>query len=102
MQASSAKLRVAWSYVKLCLGFLLIGVVLLFATQNAQVATVSFLHWQTRLSQSLLVFADFALGAVAGSLFTGRLYWRGSRMGKRRQEGADTGRADTGRSRSTP
>jgi uncharacterized integral membrane protein len=84
MQPSSTKLRLAWSYFKLAFGFLLVGVVLLFATQNAQVATVSFLHWQTRLSQSLLVFAAFAVGAVAGSLFTGRLYWRRSRIGKRR------------------
>jgi uncharacterized integral membrane protein len=66
-------------YARLAAGLLLFGAALVFASQNAEVARVRFLGWQAGVSQALLLFLAFAVGAAAGSLLTGWLHWRRGR-----------------------
>jgi uncharacterized integral membrane protein len=84
MNVSPKQLGVLWVYLKLALGLLLIGLVLVFASQNADVVTVRFLSWRFHMSQSLLIFLAFATGAVSGSLAMGWFTWRRARARKQR------------------
>jgi uncharacterized integral membrane protein len=70
-----AKLR---RYAKLFVGGLLLGVVLIFASQNADPATVHLLSWQFELSLSLLIFFVLVIGIAVGTLAAGLLRWRRS------------------------
>lgn len=74
-------MKTIWVYVKLAIGVVLIGVVLIFTTQNAEAVQVQFLGWSRELSLSLLVFLVLAVGVLSGFLMSEWFHWRG---GKRR------------------
>lgn len=64
-----------WRYFKLLIGAILLGVVLVFATQNADPVTVHFFTRRFELSLSLLLFLDFVAGMVVGAIVNGWLRW---------------------------
>jgi uncharacterized integral membrane protein len=86
MKVSPKRLGVVWVYLKLAFGLLLLGLFLVFASQNAALVTVEFLSWRLDMSQSLLIFLAFATGAVSGSLAMGWFTWRQARARKRRSQ----------------
>lgn len=65
-----------WRYAKLLVGALLLGAVLIFASQNADPTTVHFLSWQFELSLSLLIFLVLVIGIAVGALAAGWIRWR--------------------------
>lgn len=71
-------------YLKLFLGFVLIGSVLIFTVENAYPVTVRWFAWQLELSQSLLVFFVFFIGALSGALTMSWFHWRTSRQRRER------------------
>jgi len=79
----SGKGTLGWAYLKLVLGFALLGAVLIFTFQNTDVVRMRFLGWVLELSLSLLIFLTLALGFLSGFLMTGLRHWR------RRRKGAD-------------
>lgn len=66
-------------YTRLAIALVLLGAVLVFASQNANVVSVRFLGWQTEMSLALLLFFALATGIAIGSLVAGGLYWRRAR-----------------------
>lgn len=66
-----------WVYLKLLLGFALIGTVLVFTVQNAGVVRVRFLGWSLESSLSLVIFLVLAVGLLSGFLLTEWFRWRG-------------------------
>lgn len=58
---------------------LLLAALLVFASQNADVAYMRFLGWQAGVSQALPLFFTFGLGVATGSLLTGWRGWRRTR-----------------------
>ena len=54
--------------IKLILGLILMGLVVVVALQNAEIVTVRFLLWQFSLPQALMSLASMAVGVVAGLL----------------------------------
>ena len=64
-------------YLKLVLGFVLLGAVLAFTAQNAAVVQVRFLGWTIESSLSLVIFLVLAIGFLSGSLLTQWFRWRG-------------------------
>jgi len=79
MAAMAGKSGFRWAYLKLAAGCVLIGAVLIFTTQNADVVHVRFMGWQLELSLSLLIFLVLALGLASGFLMAGWLSWRRKR-----------------------
>jgi uncharacterized integral membrane protein len=79
MAVTSGNGGFTWAYMKLAAGCLLVGAVLVFTAQNAEVVHVRFLGWQLDLSLSLLIFLVLALGIVSGYLMAGWLSWRKKR-----------------------
>jgi uncharacterized integral membrane protein len=70
-------MKSVWVYVKLVLGFALIGMVLVFTAQNAAVVRVRFLGWSLESSLSLVIFLVLAVGLLSGFLLTEWFRWRG-------------------------
>jgi uncharacterized integral membrane protein len=64
-------------YLKLIVGFVLIGTVLIFTAQNAAAVRVRFLGWILESSLSLVIFLVLAIGLLSGSLLTEWFRWRG-------------------------
>ena len=54
--------------IKLVIGLILMGLVVVVALQNAEIVTVKFLLWQFSLPQALMSLASMAVGVVAGLL----------------------------------
>jgi uncharacterized integral membrane protein len=81
----ASQLRLAWVYLKLILGLLLVGITLIFVTQNAEVVLVQFLVWDIQMSQSLLIFSALTIGVLAGFLMTGWIYWRRTRGSRKKR-----------------
>jgi putative membrane protein len=54
--------------IKLVIGLILMGLVVVVALQNAEIVTVRFLFWQFSLPQALMSLASMAVGVVAGLL----------------------------------
>ena len=59
----------------LALIVLLAGVTILFALQNLQTITVSFLNWSVTLPIALVVMGAYALGMVTGGSVLAFLRW---------------------------
>lgn len=59
----------------LALIILLAGVTILFALQNLQTITVSFLNWSVTLPIALVVMGAYALGMVSGGSVLAFLRW---------------------------
>ena len=70
-------MKAALAYVKPALGLILIGTVLVFTAQNAEVVRVQFLGWVLESSLSLLMFLVLAVGLLSGFLMTEWFRWRG-------------------------
>jgi uncharacterized integral membrane protein len=68
--------KAAWAYVKLALGLILTGTVLVFTAQNAEAVRVQFLGWTLESSLSLLIFLVLAVGLLSGFLMTEWFRWR--------------------------
>jgi uncharacterized integral membrane protein len=73
-----------WIYLALVILFVL--VTLIFALQNLEVVTVSFLRFEVRAPLALLTIVIYVLGAVTGGSLLALLRWsyagsRGSFMG---------------------
>ena len=54
--------------IKLVIGLILMGLVVVVALQNAEIVTAKFLLWQFSLPQALMSLASMAVGVVAGLL----------------------------------
>jgi len=54
---------------------LLAGVTILFAVQNLQTITVSFLNWSVTLPIALVVIGAYALGMLSGGSVLAFLRW---------------------------
>jgi uncharacterized integral membrane protein len=54
---------------------LLAGVTILFALQNLQTITVSFLNWSVTLPIALVVIGAYALGMLSGGSVLAFLRW---------------------------
>lgn len=52
--------------VKLAVGIVLAGFIVLFLIQNVGVVEIQFLVWSFFISRSLLIFIVFAIGVVVG------------------------------------
>ncbi|MCU0276278.1 MAG: LapA family protein [Acidobacteria bacterium] len=61
--------------VYLLLIILLAGVTVLFAVQNLQTITVSFLNWSVTLPIALVVLGAYALGMASGGSVLAFLRW---------------------------
>jgi lipopolysaccharide assembly protein A len=59
----------------LALIILLAGVTVLFALQNLQTITVSFLSWSVTLPIALVVIGAYALGMASGGSVLASLRW---------------------------
>ena len=59
----------------LALIILLAGVTILFALQNLQTITVSFLNWSVTLPTALVVMGAYGLGMVSGGSVLAFLRW---------------------------
>jgi putative membrane protein len=59
----------------LALIILLAGVTILFALQNLQTITVSFLNWSVTLPTALVVMGAYILGMVSGGSVLAFLRW---------------------------
>ena len=59
----------------LVLLILLVGVTVLFAWQNLQTITVSFLNWSVTLPIAVVVIGVYALGMVSGGSVLAFLRW---------------------------
>jgi lipopolysaccharide assembly protein A len=59
----------------LVLLFLLVGVIAIFAVQNLQTITVSFLSWSVTLPIALVVIGVYALGMISGGSVLAFLRW---------------------------
>lgn len=59
----------------LVLLILLVGVTTIFAVQNLQTITVSFLSWSVTLPIALVVIGVYALGMVSGGSVLAFLRW---------------------------
>jgi uncharacterized integral membrane protein len=68
-----------WRYIKLFVGVVLLALVLLFATQNADPVLVRFLADRFELSLSLLVFFVLLIGIVVGAITSSLHRWSRSR-----------------------
>ena len=79
MTSLSGKGALGWAYLKLALGFALLGAVLIFTIQNTDVVRIHFLGWVLEISLSLLIFLALAVGMLSGFLLTGWRRWRGRR-----------------------
>jgi uncharacterized integral membrane protein len=79
-----SNLGLLWVYFKLIVGLLLIGLALMFVTQNADAVTVEFLSWRVQVSQSLVIFFSLTIGVLAGSSLAGWAYWRRGRSRRRK------------------
>ncbi|WP_236978857.1 lipopolysaccharide assembly protein LapA domain-containing protein [Membranihabitans maritimus] len=55
-------------YIKRFILFFLIIVALIFALQNYDIVTISFLKWQKDLSLTLTIVLTYILGAISGGL----------------------------------
>ncbi len=62
-------------FLYLALIILLAGVTILFALQNLQTITVSFLNWSVTLPTALVVVGAYALGMVSGGSVLAFLRW---------------------------
>ena len=51
---------------RLAAALILIGLLFLFAVQNAKTVEISFFWWSVEVSRALLLFVVFVLGGVAG------------------------------------
>lgn len=69
-------MKTVWAYVKLAIGIILIGIVLIFTAQNAGATQVRFLGWSLESSLSLLMFLVLAVGVVSGFLMSAWFHWR--------------------------
>ena len=83
MTSPSGKGTLGWAYLKLVLGFALLGAVLIFTIQNTDMVRIRFLGWVLELSLSLLIFLTLAVGFLSGFSMTGWRQWR------RRRKAAD-------------
>jgi len=61
--------------IYLALIILLAGVTALFAVQNLQTVTVSFLNWSVTLPIALVVLGAYALGMASGGSVLALLRW---------------------------
>ena len=59
----------------LLLIILLAGVTVLFAVQNLQTVTVSFLNWSVTLPIALVILGAYALGMASGGSVLAFLRW---------------------------
>lgn len=64
------------SYWKLVLGILLVGILVLFVTQNANAIPVSFLVWEIEISQALVIFLTLLSGVLIGVMVSKWHRWR--------------------------
>jgi len=62
-------------FLYLILIVLLAGVTILFALQNLQTITVSFLSWSVTLPIALVVIGAYALGMATGGSLMAFLRW---------------------------
>jgi lipopolysaccharide assembly protein A len=67
----------------LVLLFLLVGVTALFALQNLQTITVSFLNWSVTLPIAVVVIGVYFLGMVSGGSVLAFLRWTLQRSKKK-------------------
>ena len=70
-----------WAYLKLTVAVILIAMVLIFTTQNADAVLVRLLGWSFESSLSLLIFLVLAIGVLSGFLLTEWFHWRGRKRG---------------------
>ncbi|HEX9723449.1 MAG TPA: LapA family protein [Vicinamibacteria bacterium] len=80
-------MKTLWDYVKLVLGFVLIGTVLVFTAQNAEAVQVRFLGWSFESSLSLVIFLVLAVGLLSGFLLTEWFRWRGRKRSTKETNG---------------
>ncbi|MBN2400095.1 MAG: LapA family protein [Candidatus Aminicenantes bacterium] len=59
----------------LVLLFLLVGVTALFALQNLQTITVTFLSWSVTLPIAVVVIGAYAMGMISGGSVLAFLRW---------------------------
>ncbi len=59
--------------IKATIVLVLVGLVFLFALQNAKLVEVSFLFWSFQMSRIALILIVFGFGLVAGYFGTGYL-----------------------------
>lgn len=52
--------------IRLILGLVVTGIIVLFVTQNVSVAEVTFLFWSITMSLALLIFFTLAIGVILG------------------------------------
>jgi uncharacterized integral membrane protein len=62
-------------FLYLILIVLLAGVTILFALQNLQTITVSFMNWSVTLPIALVVIGAYALGMATGGSLMAFLRW---------------------------
>lgn len=65
---------------------ILVGLVVVFVVQNAQVVELRFLFWTAAISQALLLFIVLALGILIGWLLRGYIAHRRKRTDSPTQE----------------
>jgi uncharacterized integral membrane protein len=68
--------------VYLVLLIVLAGIAVLFALQNLQLVTVSFLNWKLTLPVALVIAGAFLLGVASGGSVLAFLRWTVSRARK--------------------
>jgi uncharacterized integral membrane protein len=69
--------------IRLIIGIVVGAAVIVFAVQNTESVTYTFLAWSVTASRALVVIAVFAFGLLTGWLVTG--IGRIGRMGRRRK-----------------
>ncbi len=57
--------------IKLILGLILAGIVIIFTIQNVTTVELKFLFWSLSMSRALLMFLVFAIGIILGWLLNG-------------------------------
>ena len=62
----SEKLAPFRNYPKLVLALVLLSLLITFAAQNAESTQVTFLAWNVRLSQALVIIVSLLVGLVVG------------------------------------
>ena len=67
--------------LKLILGLVITGLIVLFVTQNVAVVEIRFMFWQVTMSRSLLIFFLLAIGIMVGWLMHGIFAHRANKDG---------------------
>lgn len=58
--------------IKISFGMVLLILVVLFAFQNMESTSISFLFWEFRIPQALMIFVIFVMGMLLGPFLTRR------------------------------